>query len=83
MNFIKNIFSSCLGALLAMVVIFIALLGLGSALGSMNTKAPVRSSSILHVKLPSMMPERTNNVAMGLNISLKKMCGVFMIWHTE
>jgi protease-4 len=68
MNFIKNVFSSCLGALLALTVLLIAIIGIGSAIGSMGAKPSVKSSSILHVKVPTLMPERTNNVSMGFNI---------------
>ncbi len=64
-NFISNIFSSCLGSLLALV----ALILIGSAIGAVFVKestegASVLEDSILKLDLSGPIPEQSNNVPM-------------------
>lgn len=64
-SFIKNVFSSCLGTVLGLGLIIVILIGIGSALGSVQSDVMVRDRSVLKIKLPEFIPERTNNLPMG------------------
>ena len=59
-NFFKNIFSSCLGALLAIAVLFLIIMMIG--VSAMSQKKSVASKSVLLLELDHMIPEQTGNV---------------------
>ena len=65
-QFIKNIFSSCLGTILAFLAGILILVAIGSAIGSLSDTKKVENDSVLSVRLPEVMPERTNNTDFGL-----------------
>ena len=71
MTFFKNIFSSCLGTLLAMAVLVVLMIGIGSAVGSLSQGPSISSNSVLHLSLPDLVPERTNNLPMGMEFILE------------
>ena len=60
-TFLKNVFSSCLGTLLALTLGVLLLIGIGSAVGSLQSKEEINDQSILSITLPDVIPERTNN----------------------
>ena len=64
-TFLKNVFSSCLGTLLALTLGVLLLIGIGSAVGSLQSKEEISDQSILSITLPEVIPERTNNTEMG------------------
>ncbi len=62
-TFFQSILGSCLGVLLAILVIFLIIAGIGASFYSSDTKATkLESNSVLHLKLDKMAPELTNNV---------------------
>ena len=66
-QFFKNVFSSAIGVLLALVVLIglvflIALIG--AALGG-GEQVKVSKKTVLHIKLDQPIPEKTNNVEMS------------------
>jgi protease IV len=77
-NFLKTVFSSCLGTLLALgavVGVFVLLL---IAIGSSGDKKEIANGSILKIKLsPELqLPEKTNNVESEGSFSFKKTTAV-------
>ena len=71
-GFIKGIFSSCLGVLLAMVVVVFLIIGIGSALGSLSQGPVIGQNSVLHLRLDNIPPERTNNLPMGMEFLMEE-----------
>jgi len=62
-NFFSNIFSSCLGTLLAMVAMVLIISALGAAFMSTGKKAsPIAEGSVLKINLSTSIPEQSNNV---------------------
>lgn len=64
-SFLKNILSSCLGTVLGLGLILLILIGVGSAIGSLQSEVLVKNQSVLKLTLPEVIPERTNNLPMG------------------
>lgn len=63
-TFFQSILGSCLGVLLAILVIFLILAGIGASFYSADKKIPdLGANSVLHLKLDKITPELTNNVA--------------------
>ncbi|HLT94049.1 MAG TPA: signal peptide peptidase SppA [Membranihabitans sp.] len=61
-TFFQSILGSCLGVLLAILVIFLILAGIGSSIYSADRKKPkVKNNTVLHLKLDKITPELTNN----------------------
>ncbi|MBK8563633.1 MAG: S49 family peptidase [Saprospiraceae bacterium] len=63
-QFIKNVFASCLGVSLALLLFFfLGIFVFGALLGSAGKKSvSVSDNSILHLKFDHQVPEQTNNV---------------------
>jgi protease IV len=68
-QFFKFVFASCLGVILASIVIFFLGMGLigGLAASSDDKTKAVKDNSILELKLESEIPELTDNVSDGSN----------------
>ena len=68
-TFFQSILGSCLGVILAFLVIVLILAGIGSSIYSADRKDhKLESNSVLHLKLDKLAPELTNNVSeMGLD----------------
>lgn len=63
-TFFQSILGSCLGVILAILVIFLILAGIGSSMYSSDRKAhKLESNSVLHIKLDKVAPELTNNAS--------------------
>ncbi len=63
-NFFKSVLASCLGVVLATVVIFfIGSMVLGSLVSSADKTKKVEANSILEINFGKPIPEKTNNVA--------------------
>ena len=61
-TFFQSILGSCLGVLLAILVLFLILAGIGSSFYSADRKKPkLKTNSVLHLKLDKITPELTNN----------------------
>ncbi len=63
-NFFSRVFSSCLGCILALVVIFGLLMLVGAVAGSMG-KGNIEKGSVLLLELDTPIPELTGNVNQG------------------
>ncbi len=67
-QFLKNVFASCLGVFIAMIVLFFVgtmmVAGLAAS-GSSKTAVKVEPNSVLHLTLDQPIPEQTNNVEMS------------------
>ena len=65
MNFIKIVFGSCLGTILATGLVFFLSIGLisviASSAGSENKK-PLDKASFLEIRADKMYPEKTDNI---------------------
>ncbi len=62
-TFFQSILGSCLGVLLAMLVVFLILAGIGSSFLSTGKEAPdVKANSVIRLTLKENLPELTNNV---------------------
>lgn len=70
-QFIKNIFSSCLGTILAFFAGILLLVAIGSAIGSLSDTKKVENDSVLSIRIPEIMPERTNNTDFGIEQALQ------------
>ncbi|MEM7572924.1 MAG: signal peptide peptidase SppA [Bacteroidota bacterium] len=70
MNFLKVLLASCLGTLLALVVLFLVAAGfIGKAISDTDDTVRIGSNSVLRLDLPAVMPELTGNMQSG-NLSL-------------
>ncbi len=71
-SFFKNLFTSCLGTLLALgalIFIFTTIIG---RMASSSQKAPsVKANTVLELKFSGPIPERTNNAEGGNSFKLK------------
>ena len=62
-TFFQSILGSCLGVLLAILVIFLILAGIGSSFYSAGKDKPdVKANTVIRLKLDKNLPELTNNV---------------------
>lgn len=75
-NFIKNILSSCLGSMIALILVFglffVAMIGMVSFFSDMSnfqSNSPTEGEKALLLELPRMMPELTNNVETSFDLS--------------
>jgi protease-4 len=65
-QFFKFLFASCLGTILAgLVLSFVAFSVVGGMVASAEKTAPVSSNSVLEFKFDQAIPERTNNLEMN------------------
>lgn len=65
-QFFKFLFASCLGTILAgLVLSFVAFSMVGGLIASSEKTAPVSSNSVLEFKFDQPIPERTNNLEMN------------------
>lgn len=71
-SFLKNIISSCLGTVLGLGLLILLLIGIGSAIGSLQTEIPIKTDSVLRLRFSEYIPERTNNLPMGLEFITKE-----------
>ncbi len=63
-NFFSSIFSSCLGTLLALIVLILISAGIGSTmLATTKHSKTVQSNSVLKLTIPDELPEQTNNTS--------------------
>ena len=78
MKFIKIVFGSCLGALIAMFAVIGILYAIGISVASFTSKSPdVSSGSVLSLDLKMLTPEKTNNVqTQGFELEPKDVVGV-------
>ncbi|MBK7226148.1 MAG: S49 family peptidase [Saprospiraceae bacterium] len=67
-QFFKFLFASCLGTLLALLLLFFITIGIATSLASKSmgaeTIVSVTDNSVLRINIPAQLPEQTNNVAM-------------------
>ena len=77
-QFIKSIFSSCLGVLLALFVISVISLTVFGRMASMaNQPVSVKPNSVLNLKFGEMIPDKTNNVQVStLDFKNSKVLGL-------
>ncbi|MBK9014785.1 MAG: signal peptide peptidase SppA [Saprospiraceae bacterium] len=66
-QFLKNVFSSCLGVTLAFLLLFVlGIFFVGALAGSSGEKSvSVGKNSVLHLTFGKPVPEQTNNIEMG------------------
>ena len=83
-QFIKSIFSSCLGVLLALFVITtISMMVFGRMASMANQPVAVKPNSVLNVKFGDMIPDKTNNVQVStLDFKNSKVLGLQEIIST-
>ncbi len=62
-NFLKFIFASCLGTILALGALILIFGAIGSSIGRKADKVTVKSNSVLKLTLSDPIPEKTNNMA--------------------
>ncbi len=61
-SFLSNLLTSCLGTLLALILIILVLSAIAGSLTSLQENRPIASpNSVLKISLPDFMPEQTNN----------------------
>lgn len=61
-NFFRTVFASCLGVILATLLMGAISFGIFSSFASSAAKPkPIKANSVLHVKLPEQVPDKTNN----------------------
>lgn len=80
-QFFKTLFASCLGTLIALVVLFFILMGIGASLASKGMEGGksihIAESSILKIAIPEVLPEQTNNTQMaGFSFKNEQTIGV-------
>ena len=67
-QFFKFLFASCLGTLLALLLLFFITIGIATSLASKSmgaeTIVSVTDNSVLRINIPAQLPEQTNNMAM-------------------
>ncbi|MDX1685567.1 MAG: signal peptide peptidase SppA [Saprospiraceae bacterium] len=81
-SFLKNIVSSCLGTVLGLGLLILIIIGIGSAIGSLQQDVLVKDRSVLRVHLPDFIPERTNNLPMGLEyLTQENVWGIHDLAH--
>lgn len=64
-TFFKIVFGSCLGSILALIVLVLILVGIGSAVPSVlgaKGKKVIESNSVLELNFDNIVPEKTNNI---------------------
>lgn len=62
-TFFQSILGSCLGVLLAMLVFFLILFGIGSSIYSSKDTVPtIKANTVLKIQLDKPLPELTNNL---------------------
>ncbi len=78
MKFIKIVFGSCLGALIAMFAVIGIMYAIGISVANFSNKSPdVSSGSVLSLDFNMLTPEKTNNVqAQGFELEPKDAVGV-------
>lgn len=65
-SFFFNVFSSCLGAMLAMILLLLLVMGMIAGIALKDSAKPsVKSQSVLKINLQGPIPEQTNNVEIG------------------
>ncbi|MCC6815933.1 MAG: signal peptide peptidase SppA [Saprospiraceae bacterium] len=79
-QFLKFILASCLGTALALILLFLILIGIGTSKIAEQTSSPtvtIKENSILSIKIPDLLPEQTNNVQIqGITFKDEKILGV-------
>ena len=71
-KFFKNVFSSCLGVFLALILIGLVLVAWAGKMASSATATkPIEANSVLHLKFKEQIPEKTNNIQQS-DFSLKQ-----------
>ncbi len=80
-NFLKTLFASCLGTLIALFLLFFILMGIGASMASSSLDGGktmhVEANSILKLSIPEMLPEQTDNVQFaGFSLNEQQMIGV-------
>lgn len=63
-QFLKFLFASCLGTILALgVITLIGTCAIGGLVASAEDKPEIKSNSVLRLSAPTVLPEKTDNVA--------------------
>jgi protease-4 len=77
-QFFKFFFASCLGTLIALIVVTFLGIGMISALASQADQVkPIGANSVLHLKLNQVLPELTNNAEIDpFDLDNQKVLGV-------
>ncbi|MBK6352799.1 MAG: signal peptide peptidase SppA [Saprospiraceae bacterium] len=80
-QFLKFVFASCLGTILAGLLLFLILIGIGTSMASKSMdgegSATISDPSVLKIKIPDFLPEQTNNVQFsGFSFKEQKVLGV-------
>lgn len=83
-QFVKNIFSSCLGVTLAFIVVgLIGMLVLAGIAGAADQPVKVSDNTVLHLKLNNPIPEQTNNIEISpFTLKEQKILGLYDIVET-
>lgn len=83
-QFVKNIFSSCLGVTLAfMVVGLLGILLIAGIAGTADQPVEVSKNTVLHLKLNNPIPEQTNNIEISpFTLKEQKILGLHDIIET-
>lgn len=77
-QFFKFLFASCLGTIVALVVLSLIGVGIISTVASQADKVkPIGANSVLHLKLNQMLPELTNNAEIDpFDLENQKVLGI-------
>ncbi|MBK9271844.1 MAG: signal peptide peptidase SppA [Saprospiraceae bacterium] len=80
-QFLKSLFTSCLGTMIAIMILFFILMGIGSSLASKGMEGGqsvhIPESGLLKVSIPEILPEQTNNTPLaGFSFKDEKTIGV-------
>lgn len=77
-QFFKFLFASCLGTIVALVVLSLISIGIISTLASQAEQVkPIGANSVLHLKLNQLLPELTNNAEIDpFDLENQKVLGV-------
>lgn len=77
-QFFKFLFASCLGTIVALVVLSLISIGIISTLASQAEQVkPIGANSVLHLKLNQVLPELTNNAEIDpFDLENQKVLGV-------
>ena len=80
-NFLKTLFASCLGTMIALLLLFFIVMGIGASMASSSLEGGksmhVEPNSILKLTIPEMLPEQTDNVQLaGFSLNEQQTIGV-------
>lgn len=72
-QFIRNVFASCFGVLVALgLIVVVSMIIFGNILTSASTPPKVKPNSVLYLDFLDEIPDRTNNTSNNSTLSLKE-----------